>query len=66
MYKPLALPVAEKTYLFKEVYKETIKRNPKKVGLFGYRYALKPVSRVSEYQSRAHHASDSRYSRFRV
>ena len=31
------LPVAEKTYLFKELYIETIIRNPKKVGLFGYR-----------------------------
>ena len=31
------LPVAEKTDLFKELYTETIIRNPKKVGLFGYR-----------------------------
>ena len=34
---PTTLPVAEKTYLFKELYIETIIRNPKKVGLFGYR-----------------------------
>ena len=27
----------DKTYLFKELYIETIIRNPKKVGLFGYR-----------------------------
>ena len=32
------LPVAEKTYPFKELYIEAIIRNPKKVGLFGYRY----------------------------
>ena len=32
------MPVAGKTYLFKELYTETqIIRNPKKVGLFGYR-----------------------------
>ena len=31
------VPVAEKTYLFRELYIETIIRNPKKVGLFGYR-----------------------------
>ena len=30
-------PVAEKTDLFRELYIETIIRNPKKVGLFGYR-----------------------------
>ena len=29
-----SLPVAEKTYLFRELYIETIIRNPKKVGLF--------------------------------
>ena len=34
------LPVAQKTYLFGELYVETIMRNPKKVGLFGYRYSL--------------------------
>ena len=33
------VPVAEKTYIFKELYIETIIRNPKKVGLFGYRYS---------------------------
>ena len=32
--------MAEKTYLFRELYIETILRNPKKVGLFGYRWAL--------------------------
>ena len=31
------IPVAQKTYLFKKLYIETIIRNPKKVGLFGYR-----------------------------
>ena len=31
------LPVAQRTYLFKELYTETITRNPKKVGLSGYR-----------------------------
>ena len=31
------LPVTEKTYLFKELYIETIIRNPKKAGLFGDR-----------------------------
>ena len=31
------LPEAEKTYLFKELYMEIMIRNPKKVGLFGYR-----------------------------
>ena len=31
------LPVAEKTYLFREAYIDTRIRNPKKVGLFGYR-----------------------------
>ena len=31
------IPVAEKAYLFKELYIQTIIRNPKKVGLFGYR-----------------------------
>ena len=37
-WKISGLPVAEKTYLFlKELYIETIIRNPKKVGLFGYR-----------------------------
>ena len=39
-----ALPVTEKTYLFKELYTETIIRNPKKVGLFGYRYTLNPYT----------------------
>ena len=33
-FKP---PVGEKTYIFKELYIEIIVRNPKKVGLFGYR-----------------------------
>ena len=32
------LPVAEKTYLLEELYIEIIIRNPKKVGLFGYRW----------------------------
>ena len=36
------LPVAEKTYLFTELYIETIIRNPEKLGLFGYRYGLGP------------------------
>ena len=31
------IPVAEKTYLFRILYIETIIRNPKQVGLFGYR-----------------------------
>ena len=31
------LPVTEKTYFSTELYIETIIRNPKKVGLFGYR-----------------------------
>ena len=31
------LPVTEKTYLCKELYIETRIRNPKMVGLFGYR-----------------------------
>ena len=31
------LPVTEKTYLFKDLYIETIIRNPKKVGLSDYR-----------------------------
>ena len=35
------LPVAQKTDLFKELYIETIIRNPKKVGLFGYGYGLR-------------------------
>ena len=35
--EPQTLPVTEKTYLFKEVYIETIIGNPKKVGLSGYR-----------------------------
>ena len=34
---PYNLPVAEKTYLFKELYIETIIMNPKNVGLSGYR-----------------------------
>ena len=35
---PQTLPVAEKTYLFKELYTEIIIRNPKRlVGLSGYR-----------------------------
>ena len=38
--KPHTLPVAQKTYLFKELYIETIIRNPKRVGLFGYSYTL--------------------------
>ena len=36
--KQYGTPVTEKTYLFKELYIETIIRNPKKVGLPGYRY----------------------------
>ena len=31
------LAVAQKTYLFMELYRETIIRNPKMVGLFGRR-----------------------------
>ena len=31
------LPATEKTYHFKEIYIETIVRDPKKVGLFGYK-----------------------------
>ena len=34
------IPVAEKMYLFQELYIETIIRNPKKLGLFGYRLGL--------------------------
>ena len=33
----LGLPVAQKTYHFKEVYIETIIRSHEKVGVFGYR-----------------------------
>ena len=41
--KPQALPATEKTYLFKELYIETIIRNPKKVGLSGPKdLGLKP------------------------
>ena len=36
------LPVTKKTYLFKELHKGSKKRNPRKVGLFGYRQTLKP------------------------
>ena len=32
--------MAQKTYLFEELYMKTIIRNPKKVGLFGYRYGI--------------------------
>ena len=32
--------MAQKTYLFKELYIETIIRNPEKVGLSGYRSGL--------------------------
>ena len=32
-----ALPAAQKTYLFKELYIETVIRSPKTGGLFGYR-----------------------------
>ena len=32
-----ALSVTDKTYLFKELYTETMIRNPKKVGLSGHR-----------------------------
>ena len=35
--KKKTLPAPEKTYLFKELYIETIIRNPKKGGLFGCR-----------------------------
>ena len=35
--KMQGLPVTEKTYLFQKLYIETIIRNPKNVGLFGYR-----------------------------
>ena len=35
--KSSILPVAQKTYLFKGLYIDTITRNPKTVGLFGYR-----------------------------
>ena len=38
-----ALPVTDKIYRFKELYIETIVRNPKKVGHFGYRYTLRTV-----------------------
>ena len=31
------LPVAQKTHLFEELYRETIIKNPKRVELFGYR-----------------------------
>ena len=34
----VGLPVTEKTYLFEDLYIETIIRYPKKVGLSGYRY----------------------------
>ena len=34
------MPVTEKTYLFKELFIETIIRNPKKVGLSGYKWDL--------------------------
>ena len=33
-------PVAETTYLFKELYIETTIRNPTKVGLCGYRQGI--------------------------
>ena len=36
-FETQAKSVAEKTYLFRELYIETIIRNPNKVGLFGYR-----------------------------
>ena len=32
-----SLPVAEKTYRFKELYTESMIENPKKVGLSGFR-----------------------------
>ena len=34
---PKAIPVAEKTYVFQDLDIGTLIRNPKKVGLFGYR-----------------------------
>ena len=40
------LPVTEKTYLFKELYIETIIRNPKKVGLFGCREGFGEMSQI--------------------
>ena len=43
-----SIPVAEKTYLFKELYIETIIRNPKKVGLFGYRQRLATMMNTSD------------------
>ena len=36
-FRVSGLPVTEKTYLLKELYIETIIRNPKKVGLAGTR-----------------------------
>ena len=33
----IMIACSRKTYLFKKLYTETIIRNPKKVGLFGYR-----------------------------
>ena len=48
------IPVAEKTYLFEELCIETIIRNPKKVGLFGYRCAL-PGSHKAGGASRPKH-----------
>ena len=36
-YKPMPIPVTEMTYFFRELYIETIVRNPKNVGLSGYR-----------------------------
>ena len=38
--------MAQKTYLFKELYIETIIRNPKKVGLFAYREGYLRVGAV--------------------
>ena len=37
LFLPGYLKAQEKTYLFRVLYIETIIRNPKKVGLFGYR-----------------------------
>ena len=43
-FRVWGVPVAQKTYLFKELYIvlyiESVKRNPKKVGLFGFRCGL--------------------------
>ena len=34
------MPVTEKTDIFKELSIETLRRNPNKVGLFGYKWGL--------------------------